>query len=105
MTALEYRAAPDNWRDQAACRDSDPELWFPVSEAIVHDDVIQAAFSVCAGCPVRAQCLQWALDHDEQGIWGGTTGAQRTPMRNGPKQRRKPGPEPTAPCQTTAARG
>lgn len=35
------------------------------------------AKQLCEGCPVRAECLQWALDHEEFGVWGGTTEEER----------------------------
>lgn len=37
----------------------------------------------CARCPVRDACLEWALDHDEVGVWGGTSQIARTAIRRG----------------------
>lgn len=43
---------------------------------------ISAARAVCAGCPVKQECLDWALSRREQfGVWGGTSGRQRARMR------------------------
>ena len=40
-----------------------------------------AALAICAGCSVRKECLQHALDNDERfGVWGGTTERQRRLM-------------------------
>jgi WhiB family redox-sensing transcriptional regulator len=40
------------------------------------------ALALCATCPVRAQCLEYALRNKEtHGIWGGTTADQRRRMR------------------------
>lgn len=72
---------PDpSWRDRAACRGTDPELFFPYSEAALLQ--IEDAIDVCRRCPVVTRCLRWALDVGENdGIWGGTTAEQRRKMR------------------------
>ena len=63
------------WRRQAACRTEDPDLFFPDK---TDTDARREAKAICAGCPVRVQCLQFALRHrGTQGIWGGTTHKQR----------------------------
>lgn len=49
------------------CRVNDPDLWFGETPA-----ELEAAKSLCAGCPVRARCLRSALDRAEPwGVWGG----------------------------------
>jgi len=68
------------WRSRAACDQSTLELFFvpddvPAREARRRE---QAAKRVCAGCPVRGQCLRYALDAGERyGVWGGLTAAER----------------------------
>ena len=66
------------WRDRAACRDVEPELFFPAAEdgAARHAQV-QAAKAVCAGCPVRVECLAEALARIPYGIAGGLTEHER----------------------------
>jgi len=46
------------WRHRGACRDADPELFFPpdVERGPARQRRQQSAVAVCAGCPVRAQC-------------------------------------------------
>jgi WhiB family transcriptional regulator, redox-sensing transcriptional regulator len=67
-----------NWRDVAACRDADPDLFFPISTAGPALGQIEQAKQVCRRCPARIQCLAWALDHwVADGVWGGTTGDER----------------------------
>ena len=64
-----------NWRDDAACRDADPDLFFPIGTTGPALRQIGEA-SRSAG-PVRRklQCLAWALDNRViDGVWGGTTG-------------------------------
>ena len=71
-----------DWRDQAACRTVDPELFFPVGKAGPALLQIGQAKQVCAGCPVRTPCLQWALDSgQEAGVWGGTSEDERRALR------------------------
>lgn len=68
------------WQSRAACLASSPSLFFADSSGEGSDQAI----AVCADCPVRAECLQYALDNNETlGVWGGTTPRQRTRMRRG----------------------
>jgi Transcription factor WhiB/Homeodomain-like domain len=79
-----------DWRDRAACRWVDPELFFPTAESgPLLDRQVAAAKAVCAGCPVRARCLAWALDALPYGIAGGLTEQERQQTRAG--RRRRPG--------------
>jgi WhiB family transcriptional regulator, redox-sensing transcriptional regulator len=67
-----------DWRHGAACRDEDPELFFPISEVGPGARQTADAKAVCARCPVREQCLRYALDNGlDHGIFGGTTEAER----------------------------
>lgn len=75
------------WRDLAACRDSDPELFFPIGTGPLAVSQIAAAKAVCARCPVRQPCLAFALDALPQGIAGGLTPAQRRRLRSGRARR------------------
>lgn len=67
-----------DWWRWAACRESDPELFFPVTAHGPAREDIARAKAVCAGCRVRRQCLQFALStHQLHGVWGGTTEEER----------------------------
>ncbi len=71
-----------DWRHQAECRKHDGELWFPVG--ISGPAVVQAekAKEICASCPVRKMCLQWATDTvQDSGVWGGLTEQERSLLR------------------------
>jgi WhiB family redox-sensing transcriptional regulator len=71
-----------HWRDHAACRHCNPDLFFPAGTtgAAVHE--IAAAKAVCADCPVQSHCLRFALRTGQAyGIWGGTTEDERIMMR------------------------
>lgn len=68
---------PD-WRGDAACRDADPELFFPDGDARSVRAQVKTAKLMCRGCPVSAACLSWALaSGQEAGIWGGLTEDER----------------------------
>ena len=82
------------WRDRAACRNSDPDLFFPVGADGGSVDEILAAKAVCRSCPVEGQCLQYAFETNQPtGIWGGTTEDERRRLRRGwlADQRRQAG--------------
>jgi WhiB family redox-sensing transcriptional regulator len=72
----------DDWRFRAACQDEDPELFFPVSEMGPGATQAEQAKAVCARCPVREKCLEYALDNGlDHGIFGGTTELERRKLR------------------------
>ncbi|HZR48126.1 MAG TPA: WhiB family transcriptional regulator [Streptosporangiaceae bacterium] len=65
------------WAARAQCADADPELFFPPG-----DDPAAEARQICSQCPVRDDCLAYALDAGEQyGIWGGLDPAERRNLR------------------------
>lgn len=67
-----------DWRDRAACRDEDPELFFPISETGPGAEQVRRAKAVCAQCPVRSECLEYAMDSGlDYGVFGGTTAYER----------------------------
>lgn len=83
-TPLEDVIPPMNltWRQKAACRGVDPEIFYPVS-----DEDAGPAKSICGACPVREACLEYALTTRERdGVWGGATERERRRMI---RQRRK----------------
>ena len=68
---------PD-WRDDAACRDADPELFFPDGGDRSARAHVKTAKLICRSCPVGVTCLSWALaTGQEAGIWGGLTEDER----------------------------
>jgi WhiB family transcriptional regulator, redox-sensing transcriptional regulator len=75
-----------DWRQDAACRDADPELFFPEPGQLPQ---VAAAKEICAGCVVRGPCLDTALHgplrrDDHHGIVAGTTARDRTRLRGRP---------------------
>ncbi|MFF6993156.1 WhiB family transcriptional regulator [Streptomyces sp. NPDC010273] len=71
-----------SWRESAACRDVDPDLFFPIGTGGLTLVQIGEAKAVCARCPVSKRCLEWALDVGQvEGVWGGTTESERRATR------------------------
>jgi WhiB family transcriptional regulator, redox-sensing transcriptional regulator len=72
----------DDWREVAACRDTDPDLFFPVGTTGPAIDQIEAAKAVCRECDAKAPCLDFALtSNQDSGIWGGTSEEERRKLR------------------------
>jgi WhiB family redox-sensing transcriptional regulator len=73
---------PGDWRDNAACRDADPDLFFPIGTAGPALRQVQEAIGICQTCPIQVRCLAWALEQRvTDGVWGGTTAEQRRAIR------------------------
>ncbi|MHB2022493.1 MAG: WhiB family transcriptional regulator [Mycobacteriales bacterium] len=71
-----------DWRDEAACRDEDPELFFPVGSTGPALAQIRQAKAVCSRCAVIEPCLSWALESgQESGVWGGLSEDERRLLR------------------------
>jgi len=61
------------WQDRALCAQTDPEAFFSEKGGSTRE-----AKRVCRSCEVRAECLEYALEHDERfGIWGGMSERER----------------------------
>ncbi|HCA87553.1 MAG TPA: hypothetical protein DEQ61_20040 [Streptomyces sp.] len=102
-----------DWRDQALCREVDPEIMFPESSQTAIDEAKQ----LCARCPVIDACSEWAITTGEQfGIWGGMDQGQRAKARrergftaartpaacgteSGAKRHRRNGEDPCGSCK------
>ena len=81
-----------DWRHRARCRGmatADHDPWFPTGTTSDADhEQERAAKAVCQRCPVRLDCLDWAVIAGEAGIWGGMTEQDRRPLRQAWLQRR-----------------
>ena len=73
------------WQLDAACRDTDPELFFPPTQDDTTEIVarhLAAVRPVCDSCPVITECLRWALGTwQDHGIWTATTPTERRAIR------------------------
>lgn len=71
-----------DWRELAACRDSDPEIFFPIGTTGSAIDTIEVAVAICKACAVTEGCLQYALEsNQESGVWGGYAEDDRRRLR------------------------
>jgi len=86
---------PDDFRHRASCRSVDPEIFFVTAVAgQEYERQVGIAKAVCGGCPVRAECLTWALSLPD-GIAGGMTEQERrveAGRRRGARRRHRPRP-------------
>ncbi len=81
----------DDWRNSAACRTEDPDLFFPIGTSGPALLQTEQAKAVCRRCPVREQCLQWALRTGQSiGVWGGTSEEERRALKRRTAARRSP---------------
>lgn len=69
----------EGWQERALCAQTDPEAFFPEKGGSTRE-----AKRICSGCEVKAECLDYALAHDERfGIWGGLSERERRRLRRG----------------------
>jgi WhiB family redox-sensing transcriptional regulator len=62
----------EDWRELAACRHTEPELFFPAFSGDRSQSQVECARAICAACPVRRECLRFALGtRQSYGVWGG----------------------------------
>jgi WhiB family transcriptional regulator, redox-sensing transcriptional regulator len=70
------------WRSLSACRGEDPNLFFPAARTVTMFVQLARAKAICARCPVRDECLRYALGTgQEYGVWGGKSEEERKSMR------------------------
>ena len=68
-----------NWDNEASCQSVDPEVFFPERQG---ETAATMAKTICRGCPVRMQCLEFALNARlDYGVWGGMTEHERRALR------------------------
>ena len=85
-----YEWDEDDWRQKASCRDTDPDLFFPVGTTGTAVDQIEAAKIVCRACEARDECLEFALaTNQESGVWGATSEEERRKLRKAWLARRR----------------
>lgn len=81
-SSLALANADYTWRRLAICRDTDPDLFFPVGTTGYALVQIDRAKEVCGECPVQSDCLEYALEtNQDSGIWGGTSEEERRNLR------------------------
>jgi WhiB family transcriptional regulator, redox-sensing transcriptional regulator len=68
----------ESWKTLGRCHGMAPDVFFPEKNRWAE----KTAKAICAGCPVEAQCMDYAIANSEVGVWGGTTERQRNKIRN-----------------------
>lgn len=80
-TRPELADADHTWWDQARCRGTPVDVFFPAHNT-------RPAKEICQGCPIRARCLDYAMTNGiEFGVWGGTSEKERRALRRLRRQR------------------
>jgi WhiB family redox-sensing transcriptional regulator len=75
----------ERWKDRAACKGRVDIIWHPPlrpprhrASYVLWRENLRLALAVCGECPVRSECLNWALNNLEtEGIWGGLLPSER----------------------------
>ena len=82
MLTIDNVTTLTDWRELSACRDSEPDLFFPVGTTGPAVQQIERAKQICSACPVSEECLQYALEsNQEAGVWGGYQEDDRRRLR------------------------
>jgi WhiB family transcriptional regulator, redox-sensing transcriptional regulator len=82
VLSLSPDSSDSNWRNDAACRDTDPDLFFPVGTTGPAIEQIENAKAVCRTCESQVPCLEFALStNQDSGVWGGTSEEERRKLR------------------------
>lgn len=96
VAELDSSVGPDDdvqnlrWRTDAACRDTDPDLFFPVGTTGPAIAQIAAAKEICTSCDAQGSCLEFALmTNQDSGVWGGTSEEERRQLRRARNARRR----------------
>ncbi len=72
----------EDWRELGSCRQLDTTMFFPIGQTGEAEIKIARAKSVCGLCPVRQQCLEFAITtNQEYGVWGGHSEEERRVVR------------------------
>ena len=89
------RVSIESWRDAAACRCVEPDLFFPIGTTGTAVHHIAAAKAVCGTCPVTNECLEFALEtNQDSGVWGGTSEEERRQLRRARARLRRASTQP-----------
>ncbi len=74
-----YFGAQEPWYEEAACASHPAEVFFPSIDA---PSAANAAKAICETCPVREECLSFALETAQaDGVWGGMDAGERRRLR------------------------
>ena len=77
LSAYDFTYVGQPWRREASCKDKDPDIFFPGQSESNH-----RAIAICSDCPVRIDCLEYAIETKESfGIWGGLLPQDRAYVR------------------------
>lgn len=87
------------FKNKPACEGTDTEQWFPENGNVYYAK--ELLIKICGGCQAKTECLEYALEYNVEGWWGGTTSALRKQIR----RHRGIAAKPVMPDWETRARG
>ena len=73
------------WAEQGACLGTDTNDWYAADgtgPGTVQIRNVELLKRICSGCPVQAECLEWAIKHEAHGFWAGTLPTERRRIRS-----------------------
>jgi WhiB family redox-sensing transcriptional regulator len=77
----------DQWKERGACKGiTEDSIFFPESSDSEWKAKQDKAISICQQCPVRIQCLEYAIQNNEPGVWGGTSERERRRIKRARRQ-------------------
>ena len=87
VTSEVFFDAREPWYEEAACASYPAEVFFPSSEVPLESNPAKA---ICEGCPVREECLSFALETAQaEGVWGGMDAGERRRLRRRTRDRER----------------
>lgn len=74
----QIRDAELSWKKDALCRNMPPNFFYPVGQSRAAEAQTEQAQRVCHECPVKDECLEYAVTNNERhGVWGGESEKSR----------------------------
>jgi WhiB family redox-sensing transcriptional regulator len=73
-----------DWAEQGACLGTNTNDWYSPDGSgpgTVQMRNVALLKRICSGCPVQAECLEWAIKHESHGFWAGTLPSDRKMIR------------------------
>ena len=78
------------WIRRAACKGRDTKFWIATNDALETRSNWMTGLRICQVlCPVREECLEYALENEPHDLWGGCTPDERRRIRSRRRRRRR----------------
>jgi WhiB family redox-sensing transcriptional regulator len=81
MSQVLFAVSEDDWRQHGNCRGLDVANFYPDLYDATSIPQMAHVLAVCDGCKVLMDCLEYAIDNEALGVWGGSTPRERDRIR------------------------